>query len=134
VTARRATLALIGVAAVAAAPTVAGAMASATASASKSTSKVRKVSVNDNYYGPSKLTIHAGDTVRWRWADDATDVHDVKLAKAPKGVRKFQSDPLAAGETFSRKLTKPGRYRIICTFHESEMSMTITVRKAVRKR
>jgi plastocyanin len=94
--------------------------------------KKRTVTVNDNYYGPSKLTIHAGDTVRWKWSADTTDVHDVALRKAPSGVRRFQSDPLAAGDTFSRKLTKVGTYRIICTFHESEMTMTITVRKALR--
>jgi plastocyanin len=94
--------------------------------------KTRTVTVNDNYYGPTKLTIHAGDTVRWRWSDDLTDVHDVKLAKAPSGVRKFASDPLAAGDTFKRKLTKVGTYKIICTFHEEEMRMTITVRKALR--
>lgn len=94
--------------------------------------KTRTVSVNDNYYGPSKLTVHVGDTVRWKWSYDATDVHDVKLAKAPAGVRKFQSDPLAGGQSFKRKLTKAGTYKIICTFHEEEMRMTITVRKALR--
>ena len=36
---------------------------------------------------------------------------------------------LAAGDSFSRKLTKPGKYHIICTFHEEEMSMTIVVKK-----
>jgi plastocyanin len=87
------------------------------------------VSVNDNYYGPSKLTVHVGDTVKWHWAGDETDVHDVKLSKAPSGVKKFQSDPLAAGDEFKRKLTKAGTYKIICTFHEEEMSMSITVKK-----
>ena len=110
---------LCGAAALAAAPALAGAAAS----------KKRTVIVTDNYYNPKKLTINPGDTVRWRWDPEETDVHDVKLAKGPKGVRTFQSDPLAAGESFSRRLTKPGVYRIICTFHEEEMSMTITVRK-----
>jgi plastocyanin len=122
VTGRKATVVLLGAAALAAAPGLAGAAAR---------HKTRTVSVNDNYYGPSKLTIHAGDTVRWRWDENATDVHDVKLDTAPKGVKKFASDPLAAGDTFKRVLTKPGKYHIICTFHESEMTMTITVRKPV---
>jgi plastocyanin len=118
------TIALCGAAALAAAPALA---AAATSTSSKP--KTRTVSVNDNYYGPSKLTVHVGDTVKWRWSEDATDVHDVKLSSAPKGVRKFQSDPLAAGETFARKVIRPGTYKIICTFHEEEMRMTITVRK-----
>jgi plastocyanin len=91
--------------------------------------KTRTVSVNDNYYGPSTLVVHAGDTVRWRWSEDESDVHDVAVKSAPKGVKRFQSDPMAAGETFQRKLTRPGKYKIICTFHEEEMSMTITVKK-----
>jgi plastocyanin len=118
---RKATIAMVGAAAVAAVPALAVAATSA--------GKTRTVSVNDNYYGPSKLTVHVGDTVRWRWSEDETDVHDVKLASAPKGVKKFQSDPLAAGESFKRKLTVPGKYKIVCTFHEDEMSMTITVKR-----
>jgi plastocyanin len=120
VTGRTATIALMGAAALAAAPAL------ALAGASKG--KTRTVTVNDNYYGPSKLTIHAGDTVRWHWSETEGDVHDVKIDKAPKGVAKFQSDPLAAGESFSRKLNKPGTYHVICTFHEDEMSMTVTVK------
>ena len=36
---------------------------------------------------------------------------------------------LAAGDDFKRRLTKAGTYKIICTFHEEEMKMTITVKK-----
>jgi plastocyanin len=118
---RKATIAMMGAAAAAVAP--------ALAVAATSTGKTRTVSVNDNYYGPSKLTVHVGDTVRWHWSEDETDVHDVKLSSAPKGVKRFQSDPLAAGESFKRKLMVPGTYKIICTFHEDEMAMTITVKR-----
>ena len=56
------------------------------------------------------------------------DVHDVKLISAPKGFKKFQTDPRPAGDD-SKKLTKAGIYKFICTFHEEEMRMTITVKK-----
>jgi plastocyanin len=105
----------------------AGAVAVAAAPAASHPRKV--VEIHDNYYAPAKLTVKAGTTVRWKWALDEADVHDVALKKAPKGVKKFQSDPLAAGESFSRKLTKPGTYAVICTFHEEEMSMTIRVKR-----
>jgi plastocyanin len=121
VTGRKAILALIGAAAFAAAPGL--------ALAASSKGKTRKVSVNDNYYGPSKLTVHVGDSVDWQWGPDVTDEHDVVLKSAPKGVKKFESDTLVAGDTFKRKLTTPGTYKIICTFHEEEMKMTITVKK-----
>ena len=120
-TGRKAILAMVGAAAFAAAP--------ATLAAATSRGKTRKVSVNDNYYGPSRLTVHVGDTVDWVWSEDETDVHDVDVKSAPKGARKFHSDPLSAGESFKEKLTKPGTYKIICTFHEEEMKMTITVKK-----
>jgi plastocyanin len=119
---RKATLAMVGAAAFAAAPT-------ALALGATSKGKTRKVSVNDNYYGPSKLTVHVGDTVDWHWSEEETDVHDVALKSKPKGAKTFASDPLAAGEDFKRKLTVPGTYKIICTFHEEEMKMTITVKK-----
>jgi plastocyanin len=116
---RKTTLMLVGAAAFAAAPTALAA----------TKGKTRKVSVNDNYYGPSKLTVHVGDTVDWEWSEDATDQHDVDVKSAPKGAKKFQSDTLVAGEHFKRKLTVPGTYKVICTFHEEEMKMTITVKK-----
>jgi plastocyanin len=120
---RKAFVMLVGATALAVAP------ATLASGATKSKGKTRKVSVNDNYYGPSKLTIHVGDTVDWHWSDDITDVHDVSVKSAPKGVKKFHSDPLAAGDDFKRKLTRPGTYKIICTFHEEEMKMTVTVKK-----
>jgi plastocyanin len=122
VTGAKVTIAMVGAAALVAAP--------ALAVAATSTGKTRTVTVNDNYYGPTKLTVHVGDTVRWYWSREETDVHDVVLASAPKGVKRFRSDPLAAGDAFKRRLTRAGTYKIICTFHESEMAMTIVVKRA----
>ena len=116
-TVRAATLVLAGAAVIAAAPALGAA------------SPKRTVGVHDNYYGPAKLTVKAGTTIRWLWADDANDVHDVKLASAPMGVKKFQTEPLAIGDTYSRRLTVPGTYKLVCTFHEQEMRMTITVKR-----
>ena len=115
---RAATLVLAGVAVIAAAPALGA------------SSPRKTVGVHDNYYSPSKLTVKKGTTIRWLWADDANDVHDVKLTSAPKGVRKFQTEPLAIGDTYSKKLTVPGTYKLVCTFHEEEMRMTITVKRS----
>ncbi len=123
--ARHALVVLTGAAAVAAAPVP--------ATAAKSKAKRVTIGVFDNYYSPSKKTIKAGTTVRWRWDEGITDVHDVKLSKAPKGVKKFQTEPLAAGDTYSKKLTKAGTYKFICTFHEG-MRMTIRVKSTTTKK
>jgi plastocyanin len=110
-------MSLAGVAQLGAAPAVAG----------SGKPQHKKVEVGDNFYAPSKLTVNKGSTITWVWPDEAIDVHDVKLSKGPKGVKKFQSDPAAGGYTYKRKLKVPGTYKIVCTLHE-EMTMSIRVR------
>lgn len=106
----------------------------------------KTVTMNDNFYGPAKLTITKGSTVTWKWPTDVGDSHDVKLTKKPSGSKftfvdpdtgkkvtktTFQSPPFAAGPAkFAvTGFTKPGKYHLICTFHETEMTMDITVKK-----
>ena len=91
--------------------------------------KPKSVEVADNYYLPDKLTVKKGGAVVWKWPDDiAIDVHDVKLKSAPKGVRKWQSEPASSGYRYKRRFKKPGTYKVICTLHE-EMTMTIKVKR-----
>jgi plastocyanin len=114
---------LAGAAAVAAAPASAGVPDGARKP------QKRTVDVVDNYYGPKKLTVNLKSRITWKWTDEAADVHDVKLTSAPKGFKKFQTEPGSAGFAYSKTLTKPGTYRFICTFHEEDnMRMTIVVR------
>ena len=89
----------------------------------------KSVEVADNYFLPAKLTVNKGSTITWEWPDDvAIDVHDVKLKRAPKGVKKWQSEPASSGYRYKRTLKKPGKYFIVCTLHE-EMTMTVRVRR-----
>ena len=119
-----ATLVLAGTAALAAVPAQAG-IADTTGRPQKKT-----VLVRDNYFQPARLTVNFGSTIRFRWADDAMDIHDVKLVKAPRGVRKWQSDPGGIGYVYRRTLKAAGTYRLVCTFHEADgMKMTIVVRR-----
>jgi plastocyanin len=114
---------LAGAAAVAAAPASAGVPDGARKP------QKRTVDVADNYYGPKKLTVNLKSRITWKWTDEAADVHDVKVTSAPKGFKKFQTEPGSAGFTYSKTLTKPGTYRFVCTFHEEDnMRMTIVVR------
>jgi plastocyanin len=93
-------------------------------------SRKKTVRIGDNYFLPGKLTVKPNTTIVWKWpgADASGQVHDVKLRKAPRHVKKFQSDPAATDYTFRRKLTRTGTYRFVCTYHE-DMVMTIKVRK-----
>jgi plastocyanin len=89
----------------------------------------RTVEVADNFYSPKKLTVNLKSRITWKWTEESADVHDVKLTSAPKGFKKFQTEPGSAGFTYSKTLTKPGTYRFLCTFHEEDnMRMTIVVR------
>ena len=105
--------------------------ASGQGSAGASTT-VKKVRMFDNYYSPAKLTIRSGTRVQWVWPSDVGDSHDVKLGKAPAGVKKFQSPPYAAAAKGPRPpmtFKKTGTYRFYCSFHQTEMTMTIVVKK-----
>ena len=93
---------------------------------------VKKVKMFDNYYSPAKLTIRSGTAVQWVWPSDVGDSHDVKVSKAPAGVKKFKSPPYAAAAKWPRPpkvFKKAGKYKLYCTFHETEMTMTIVVKK-----
>ena len=87
----------------------------------------KRVQVGDDYYGPTKVTVKRGTTVKWVWLADNANSHDVKLVKAPKGVKRFHSASAATDYTFTRTLTKRGTYRFLCTLHQG-MRMTIRVR------
>jgi plastocyanin len=115
---------LAGAAVVAAAPAAAGVPESGARKPQK-----RTVEVADNFYSPKKLTVNLKSRITWNWTDEAADVHDLKLISAPKGFKKFQTEPGSAGFTYPKTLTKPGTYKFICTFHEEDnMRMTVVVR------
>ncbi len=115
--------ALTGAAALAAAP------AHALTHATKKP-PVKKVGVYDNYYLPVKLSVAKRTTIVWTWTGEVADIHDVKLVKAPKGVKKFASLEGTASYVYKKTLTTPGVYKFICSFHEADgMVMAITVRK-----
>jgi plastocyanin len=90
----------------------------------------KTVKIGDNYYAKDALSVKRGTTVKWVWPgfEEGGDVHDVKLVKAPKGVKKFQSEAASTDYTFKRKLKVAGKYKLACTLHE-EMRMTVKVRK-----
>jgi len=103
----------------------------ATSGAPEAARKTFQVTVADDYYAPTALTIKKGNKIRWNWSDANYDSHNVKLTKAPKGVKKtdFKSATGAIGINFSRKFTVPGKYHFICTLHSSVMTMDVKVKK-----
>jgi plastocyanin len=99
-----------------------------------------QVTVADDYYAcskcsgtyPLKLTVNAGDKVKWLWADDNVNTHNVKLTDThPKGVKPkdFTSGDYAVGATFAKKFSEPGKYSFICTYHKNVMRIDLKVAK-----
>jgi len=105
----------------------------------------KSVKMFDNYYAPAKVTLRADGSITWKWPADVGDSHDVKLKSGPKGAKftytnddgkkvtrkTFQSPPFASGPAkwTVKGFTKPGKYKLYCTFHETEMTMTVVVPK-----
>lgn len=92
----------------------------------------KTVKIGDDYFAPNKLTVRRYTKVTWRWPSlesGGGDTHDVKFRKGPRGVPHYHSEAAAADYKYAKLLTKPGTYRIVCTFHEGEMRQTIVVRR-----
>lgn len=81
----------------------------------------KSVQVKDNKFVAKSITVKKGTTVKWIWKGKAP--HDVSVTKGPV---KFKSSVKTSG-SFSKKLTKAGTYRIVCTIHAPDMKMTVKV-------
>ena len=97
----------------------------------------KKVLVRDYFFasGAKVLSLDNSVTVRpdtyilWVWPNVGGDLHDVKLVRKPAGVKRFHSELAASDYRYRRKLTKVGRYRMICTLHPDQMVMNVRVRR-----
>ena len=63
-------------------------------------------------FGPSRLSIHSGDTVKFRWTGSLP--HNVVITKGPK--RGTISKVRKKG-TVSKKFFTKGAYTIVCQIH-----------------
>jgi plastocyanin len=81
-----------------------------------------RVRVGDNYFSPSSLTVARGTRVTWSFSGD--DAHNVTVTKGPVRFR----SPTRSSGTYSRRMRKPGTYRIVCSIHAGKQRMRLTVR------
>jgi plastocyanin len=80
------------------------------------------VSVKDDKFVASSLTISKGSAVRWVWKGHAP--HNVTVVSGPT---KFRAGTRTKGH-FTHTFTKAGTYRIVCTIHAPDMRMTVKVK------
>jgi manganese oxidase len=95
--------------------------ASVAPAASPGTAGGTAVSMVDNRYVPSKLTVSAGTTVTW--TNNGNNLHN---STSFDGL--WDSGVQSHGDSYSYTFDKPGTYRYICSQHGLEgMTGTITV-------
>jgi plastocyanin len=94
---------------------------------SPAAAKPRNVKVGDDFFvrkgSVPTVTVKKGATVKWNWRGH--DQHNVVVQSGPAS---FQS-ALKTNGSFKRKLTKPGKYTIICNIHAPDMRMKLRVKK-----
>lgn len=106
-------------------------VASGAGSAHQAKVVVKKVSVADDVFAPTKVTIKKGNQVKFVWMSSNYDTHNVTLRKGPKGVNhsKFTSIDAVRGIVFKRTFLTPGTYHFICTIHPGTMNLTVIVKR-----
>jgi plastocyanin len=84
--------------------------------------KTHTVEVGSDFYDPTRLVVRQGDRVRFEWIP-GLDLHNVTVYRGP---RRFRS-PLKGAGAWTKRMTTPGRYTLVCTVHD--MSMKLVVRR-----
>lgn len=79
------------------------------------------IGLRDDFFSPSSRSVPRGTTVKWVWLGKAP--HNVTVTSGPV---KFRSSTVKKG-SYSRRMTKAGLYRIVCTIHPG-MRLTLRVR------
>lgn len=91
-------------------------------SASASATPAASVAIRDYFYSPKKVTIDAGETVKWRNDGNVSEGHTVTSDS-------FDSSVLKHGQTYTHKFSKTGTYDYFCALHPS-MTGKVVVKSA----
>ena len=82
------------------------------------------VLVHDDHFHPSSITVARNSTVTWRWTGE--HAHDLRFRRYRGQPRIAGARPRRGGQT-SRRFTRAGTYRYLCTLHPG-MTGTVRVR------
>jgi plastocyanin len=81
----------------------------------------KTVAVKNNSFSPGTVKIHRGDKVVWKWTQGGVP-HNVTPASGGSGSKTTSKK----GTTFSKKFSKAGTFKYVCTIHSS-MKITVKV-------
>jgi plastocyanin/FtsP/CotA-like multicopper oxidase with cupredoxin domain len=87
------------------------------------------VSVMDNFFSPSNITVAAGEMVQWTNMGKPHTVtsNPGPLGCSPASTETFDSGTLPSGGTFSHAFSTPGTFAYHCEIHGCSMAGTVTV-------
>jgi plastocyanin len=85
------------------------------------------ISLRTSGFSPSNVTVPAGGTLRWRFADRLT--HNLTFASGPRAMG-GQNGGL--GTEIATRFDTPGRYQLFCYLHPMTMREQVTVLPAAR--
>jgi len=85
------------------------------------------------FFKPHALTIHRGDSVRWRWCPTtggcSAEHNVVGFLKGHlnfKHPRNASSTRGITAGSYSHRFTRAGTYRVFCTIHMFSMTVTVS--------
>jgi plastocyanin len=87
--------------------------------------KAKRVSVKDFRFSPKNVHVSRGGRVTWIWRGQ--NDHNVRFTKVPSGASRPKGSPTETNGRITRKFTKRGTYRYVCTLHVSTDGMRGTV-------
>ncbi len=88
-----------------------------------------RIGVGDSFFSQKNVSVAAGSTLKWKF--NGKLLHNVTVADGPRG---FSSAHLDQGRTYKAKLSAPGTYKLFCALHPVQMTETIKVRSAKRRK
>jgi plastocyanin len=81
----------------------------------------KTVSVKNNAFSPTSVSIKKGGKVVWKWTQGGVP-HNVTPASGAAGSKTSSKK----GYTFTKTFSKTGSFKYVCTIHSS-MKMTVKV-------
>src|SRR5579872_1223166 len=87
------------------------------------------VNIGDDFFFPPRVTISAGQTVRWtnNGSEDHTVTSNAGSNCRPSSNEAFDSSTMDSGTTFDHTFNNPGTFAYYCQVHGCPMRGTITV-------
>jgi len=79
----------------------------------------RSVTIGDNFFKPTTLSVSKGTTVKWVWK--GSSLHNVTRSRGPA----FAKCGNRTKGSCSRTLRRAGTYRLLCTIHGFRMKVVV---------